>query len=155
MKNTIYSDAEAKTLVFGKKLGKLLTKGDSIALNGNLGAGKTVFTKGIASGLGVKKVEYVNSPSFVLLKEHKGSKNLYHFDLYRLNDLDEIEYIGIEEYLDGDGVVVIEWAEKMKELLPREYLKINITILKNNKRKFDFLPKGKRYVDIVSRYFKR
>ena len=155
MKNIIYSDAQGKTLISGKRLGKLLSKGDNLALNGNLGAGKTVFTKGIATGLGVKKVEYVNSPSFVLLKEHKAAKNLYHFDLYRLNDLDEIEYIGIKEYLDGDGVVVIEWAEKMKELLPKEYLEINITILKNNKRRLEFLPKGKRYVDIVSRYFKR
>jgi len=154
MKNSLISNSVNETKALGEKLAKLLKPGDNIALTGNLGSGKTTFTKGLARGLKIEKPEYVNSPSFVLMKEYKGRANLYHFDLYRLDSLEDIEYIGMQEYLDGDGIVVIEWADRMKILLPSEYLEVSISITAEKKRKFTFIAHGKRYNDIVSRYIK-
>ncbi|NQT95892.1 MAG: tRNA (adenosine(37)-N6)-threonylcarbamoyltransferase complex ATPase subunit type 1 TsaE [Candidatus Omnitrophica bacterium] len=143
-----------ETKRMGERLAKLFKGGEVIALSGELGSGKTTFTKGIARGLGVKDPEYVNSPSFVLIKEYKGKLNLYHFDLYRLDNLGDIEYIGIQEYLDDNGVVVIEWAEKLQSLLPKEHIKISISIMGNNKRRLQAQGHGKEYENIVSRYLK-
>jgi tRNA threonylcarbamoyladenosine biosynthesis protein TsaE len=154
MKMHIFSDSPDKTKELGSRLAGLLSTGDNIILNGGLGSGKTVFTKGIAAGLGVKRPEYVNSPSFVLVKEYKGRIGLYHFDLYRLDRLYDIEYIGVKEYFNRDGVVVIEWAERMKSLLPAEYLDVSIDITGQDKRRFSFSGYGKRYIDIISRYIK-
>lgn len=154
MKIFVISNSAEETKDLGAKLAKLLSPGDNIALTGDLGSGKTTFTKGLARGLNIKKPEYVNSPSFVLMKEYKGRANLYHFDLYRLDSLEDIEYIGMQEYLDGDGIVVIEWADKMKMFLPAGYLEISIDIKAEEKRKFIFRPHGKRYDNIVSRYIK-
>jgi tRNA threonylcarbamoyladenosine biosynthesis protein TsaE len=156
MKKYIISNAPEQTQELGKSLAGLLCAGDNIILNGNLGSGKTLFTKGIASGLGVKRPEYVNSPSFVIAKEYKGRRiRLYHFDLYRLDDLSDIEYLGVKDYLNGEGVVVIEWAERMRKLLPQEYLDINIGITGKSKRRFILEAHGKRYDNIISRYIKR
>ncbi len=113
----ITTKSEQETIAEGKRLASFLKAGDLAALTGDLGSGKTTFTKGIASGLGVENPEYVNSPSFVLIREYKGEIPLYHFDLYRLDNLQDMGYIGIQEYLDGDGVVVIEWADKLGKLL--------------------------------------
>ena len=154
MKNFLISNSMHETKELGARLAKLLRPGDNIALTGNLGSGKTTLTKGIARGLKIEKPEYVNSPSFVLMKEYKGRANLYHFDLYRLDSLEDIEYIGMQEYLDGDGIVVIEWADRMKMLLPSEYLEISINITAEEKREFTFIAHGKRYNNIVSRYIK-
>ena len=155
MKKYIISDNPEKTLILGRSLAGLLSAGDSIILNGNLGSGKTLFTKGIAKGLGVDNPEYVNSPSFVIAKEYKGQRiNLYHFDLYRLDNPSDIEYIGVEEYFNREGVVVIEWAEKMKNLLPSEYLDVRIGIIGKSKMRFSFKAYGKRYDNIISRYIR-
>ncbi len=154
MKNVLISNNEKETKALGARLAKLLSPGDNIALTGNLGSGKTTFTKGLARGLNIEKPEYVNSPSFVLMKEYKGRASLYHFDLYRLDSLEDIEYIGMQEYLNGDGIVVIEWADRMKILLPSEYLEISIDITAQEKRKFTFIAHGKRYNNIISRYIK-
>lgn len=94
----------------GEKLGKKLNSGDIIALCGELGAGKTVFAKGIARGLGVD--EEVTSPTFTLLKEYEGRHRLFHFDLYRIEDEEALENTGFFDYLGGEGVCVIEWADK-------------------------------------------
>ena len=155
MKEHFVSAGPEETRTLGQKLAKLLKPGDNLALTGNLGSGKTTFTKGLAKGLGVKNPEYVNSPSFVLMREYEGKAKLYHFDLYRLDDLEDIEYIGIQEYLNGDGITAIEWADKMEVLLPAEYLEITITIKDREKRLFTLRPHGKRYDNIVSRYIKR
>ena len=152
MNNSIVSNSLKDTKSIGEKLAKLLKPGDNIALIGELGSGKTTFTKGLASGLGVKDPEYVNSPSFVLLKEYEARINLYHFDLYRIESLGDIDYIGISEYINGDGITVIEWADKMKALMPAEYLKITIRITGKERRVFNFKPYGKRYYNIISRY---
>jgi len=154
MKNFVISNSAKETEVLGATLAKLLSPSDNIALTGNLGSGKTTFTKGLARGLNIEKPEYVNSPSFVLMKEYKGRANLYHFDLYRLDSLEDIEYINMREYLDGDGIVVIEWADRMKMLLPAQYLEISIGITAQKKRKFIFIGHGKRYNNIISRYLK-
>lgn len=156
MKNfDVVTESEQATVAEGNKLAHFLKAGDLIALTGELGCGKTTFTKGIAAGLKVKNSAYVNSPSFVLVKEYKGRINLYHFDLYRLDSIDDIEYIGIQEYLGGDGVVVIEWADKLKNLLPGEYLEIRIDMIRKDKRRFEFKAHGKHYLDIIRRYLKQ
>ena len=107
-----------QTLAIGEKLVKTLLPGTVVALNGELGAGKTVFTKGIAKGLGIKDYTHVNSPTFVIIREYQGTIPLYHFDVYRLNDIEELETIGYEEYFYGDGISVVEWANKIEEVLP-------------------------------------
>lgn len=104
------SKSAIETRRFGALLGALLEPGDVVLLVGGLGAGKTVFVQGIGEGLGVKDV--INSPTFTILKEYSGRVPLYHFDLYRVEDPDELVAIGFEEYFDGDGICVVEWAER-------------------------------------------
>lgn len=118
----------------GAMVAKRLKAGDIVALSGGLGAGKTTLVKGIAKGLGVKNYRYVNSPSFVLVKEYKGRVPLFHFDIYRLNNLKDIEEIGYEDYLARKGVVVIEWSEKMSCILPKGRLDIALKIKNANER---------------------
>lgn len=106
----IYTSGKAEdTLEIGTTFAKELKDGDIVALYGDLGAGKTVFTKGIAKGLGIE--DDVVSPTFTLLKEYYGDKKLYHFDLYRIEDEEELEHIGFYDYLGRDGVCVIEWPQ--------------------------------------------
>lgn len=124
----VISNSEKETIELGVKIAKVLRPGDLVALSGDLGAGKTTLVKGIAKGLGVKDYRYVNSPSFVLLKEYKSKIPLYHFDVYRLDNLKDIEDIGYEEYLGRKGVVVVEWAKKMSRILPKRYLDIVLKI---------------------------
>ena len=133
----ITSKSEKETINFGEKIAKRLKPGDLVALSGDLGAGKTTLVKGIAKGLGVKDYRHVNSPSFVLVKEYKGKIPLYHFDIYRLNKLKDIEDIGYEDYLGRRGVVVIEWARKMGRILPKKYLGITLKIKSQNERKIE------------------
>jgi len=123
------------TIALGKKIGQKLKPGDVVALIGNLGAGKTVFTKGIAAGLGVKAAKYVNSPTFVLIKQYKGKLPLYHFDLYRVDSQEQVKEIGYEEYFYGDGVTVVEWADKIEDLLPAKYLRVEFNIKGRDRRK--------------------
>lgn len=130
----ILSKSECETIKLGEKIAKQLKLGDLIALSGDLGAGKTTLVKGIAKGLGVKDYRYVNSPSFVLVKEYKGRMPLFHFDFYRLNNLKDIEDIGYEDYLGRRGVVVIEWSSKMQRILPKRRLEITMKIRSSSRR---------------------
>ena len=123
-----------ETIKLGEKIARRLKPGDLVALSGELGAGKTTLVKGIAKGLGVKNYRYVNSPSFVLVKEYKGKIPLFHFDIYRLNNLKDIEDIGYEDYLARDGVVVIEWSSKMDRILPKRHLDVALKIKNPNER---------------------
>jgi len=133
---------EAETIELGKKIGRCLKKGDIIALDGTLAAGKTYLTKGIALGLGIK--EDVTSPTFTLISEYSGRLHLYHMDVYRLDSVEEFLDLGTEEMLYGEGVCVIEWSEKVKSVLPSNTIYINIIVNKDNSRK----------IIINSNYFK-
>ncbi len=115
-----------------------------ICLDGDLGSGKTVFAKGIANALGIK--ESITSPTFTIIKEYSGELPLYHMDLYRLNS--NVEGLGIEEYFNRGGVVVIEWADTIKDLLPQERLDVVIKVIDENKRLFIFTPHGSKYEDL-------
>lgn len=136
----------------GEKLGSLLEKKDIICLNGDLGAGKTTFTQAIGKGLGVKA--YITSPTFTIINEYEGRLPLYHFDIYRLNDEEELDLLGAEDYFYSDGVCVIEWAENAENILPKERLDIWIKIVNENKREFKFVPHGDRYVKLVEELLK-
>jgi len=122
-----------QTVELGKKIGKVLAPNDVVALIGPLGAGKTTLVQGIAEGLAVK--DYVTSPTFIIINEYKGRLPFYHVDLYRLNDVDEIEDLGIEEYFQKGGVCVIEWAEKLRDLKPKLCQEIKMEIVSENERK--------------------
>lgn len=137
----ILSSNAEETHTIAKSLGNLLQKGDVILLEGDLGAGKTTFTKGIADGLNIKR--NVNSPTFTIIKEYMGRIPLYHMDVYRVAD--SYEDLGFDEYFYGDGVTVVEWAHLIKEQLPAEYLTIYLYHEEENKRKFVFEPVGERY----------
>lgn len=149
----IVTNSPEETIRLGEQLGRHLKAGDVLGLIGELGSGKTTLVKGIASGLRVKEREGVSSPSFVLIKEYAGKTPLFHFDLYRLDKIKDIEYLGVEEYLFDKGVCVIEWAEKMRMLLP-DYLQIDLTIKGENKREFKFFAHDNRYENIIFRYLK-
>lgn len=113
-----------ETYNIGKLIGSLVNPGDIICLIGDLGTGKTHLAKGIASGLGIK--DHITSPTFTIVNEYTGRLKLYHFDVYRVNDPDEIAAIGFDEYIFSDAVSVIEWANYIKELIPPENLTITI-----------------------------
>ena len=115
-----------------------------ICLDGELGSGKTVFTKGIANALGIK--EPITSPTFSIIKEYDGELPLYHMDVYRLDG--NTEGIGIEEYFNKGGVVVIEWADTIKDILPKEYLHIKFKVIDENKRMLILTPYGRQYEEL-------
>lgn len=119
------SSSVKETIEFGRKFAEELNAGDVVCLEGDLGAGKTHFVKGIASGFGIDQ-EKVNSPTFTLINEYYGETPIFHFDCYRLKTIKEALEIGIEEYLYGEGVSVIEWPSKIKELIPENAIQIEI-----------------------------
>lgn len=133
----LISNSVEETIAIGVKLARKLKKGTVVALIGDLGSGKTVLTKGIAEGLGVKNPRYVNSPTFVIIKEYKGRLPLYHFDLYRLNKSTVLDAESYEEYFYGDGVAVIEWADKIRALLPKKYIEVKMKVAGDDKRKIE------------------
>lgn len=131
----IESFSEKETFALAQELGKKAKKGDVYALDGDLGTGKTVFTKGFASGLGIS--EPVSSPTFTIVQEYdEGRLPLYHFDVYRIADVEEMEEIGFEDYLFGDGVCLIEWAKFVEEELPESCTWIYIE--KDLEKGFDY-----------------
>lgn len=113
-----------ETEKFGEKLGSLLKPGDIISLTGDLGAGKTTLTKSIGKGLGVE--DYITSPTFTLINEYKGRTMLYHFDVYRLEGAVDLYDLGFEEYFYSNGVCIIEWGDKIEEVLPKERINLQI-----------------------------
>jgi tRNA threonylcarbamoyladenosine biosynthesis protein TsaE len=132
------------TMAFGRMLGKLLIPGDFIALVGDLGAGKTHFVKGVAQGLEISSDEPVCSPSYTILNIHQGRIPLYHFDLYRLNDNSQISDLGFDEYFEGNGVSIVEWADRMGDQIPRDNLTVIFTIEALELRRLCFKPNGDR-----------
>jgi len=140
------SNSPASTLSFGKRLGRKLKAGSIIALVGELGCGKTLFTRGICIGLGIPERQ-VNSPTFVLVNEYRGRLPVYHIDLYRLNTIAEEFEIGILDYLAraDSSVIVVEWAEKVLSLLPDDYLRVQFQMLSPRRRQLTLAGFGKRY----------
>lgn len=147
MKKEIILNSIKETISLGEKLGKRLEKNMVICLEGDLGAGKTTFTKGIAFGLDIFAV--VNSPTFVIMKIYNGRLPLYHLDVYRLNNESGDDYL--VEYFEAGGVSVVEWADNISELLPNEYLKIVIKDLGDEKRKFIFESNSTTYDKLIER----
>lgn len=144
------SNSAEQTMDFAKKLAQKLDKGTVITLEGDLGAGKTTFTKGLAQGLGVTRT--VNSPTFTIIKEYTDGKlPLYHMDVYRLEESNED--LGFDEYFHGDGISVVEWAKFVEDMLPAELLKININYVNETDRKIILEPVGARYVDLCKELF--
>lgn len=131
----IETNSPEETYELGKKLGEEAQAGDVWTLDGDLGVGKTVFTQGFAAGIGI--TEPVNSPTFTIVQEyHDGRIPLYHFDVYRIEDPDEMEEIGYDDYFFGNGVCLIEWADQVREILP-EHLH-RVTIEKDLEKGFDY-----------------
>jgi tRNA threonylcarbamoyladenosine biosynthesis protein TsaE len=137
-----------ETHALGVRVGGLLRAGDVVLLQGDLGAGKTTFTQGLAAGLGV--VGSVTSPTFTLVHEYGGgTAPLFHFDPYRLAGPDDIVDLGFEEYLERDGVVVVEWAERLGRLTPRENLSVRIETTQTDDRAVTITAHGVRYADLL------
>ena len=124
-----------ETEEFGFELGKKAKGGDVYCLSGDLGVGKTVFTRGFAKGLDVQE-EYITSPTFTIINEYMGRLNLYHFDVYRIGSIEEMDDTGCEEYFYGDGVCLVEWAELIAEIIPSNA--VWITIEKDLEKGFDY-----------------
>ena len=124
-----------ETFQLGEKIGEKALPGQIYTLNGDLGVGKTVFTQGVASGLGIR--EPVNSPTFTILQEYEGGRlPFYHFDVYRIGDIEEMEEIGYDDCFFGEGICLIEWTQLIEEILPENV--ISVTIEKNPAKEFDY-----------------
>ncbi len=146
------SHSPAQTVRVGQRLGELLQQGDLVLLLGEFGAGKTHFVKGIAQGLGSN--DLVTSPSFVLMNEYRAGHErkrmlIYHADLYRIEASAELEGIGLDDALSGDGVCIIEWAERAQDWLPLEHVAVHLRHLSETKRVLRFVPRGARYETLV------
>lgn len=133
------------TEAFGRRLGVQLFPGAVIALIGPLGAGKTHLTRAIAEGLHVRNPAAVNSPTFVLIQEYSARLPIYHFDAYRLAGPREFADLGANEYFEGDGVCIVEWADKVEATLPVEHLRIAIEVVDEHRRRFTIAASGERY----------
>ena len=144
---TVESQSPDHTFLLGEFLGAIAAPGDIYCLSGDLGAGKTVFARGVANGLGV--TGRVASPTFTLINEHPGRIPFYHMDVYRLGGPDEMADLGYEEYFYGQGVTLLEWAGVVAELLPEERLEINILQTGDDSREISFVPRGERYHRLV------
>lgn len=120
----MHTASPEETFDFAKKFASQLKKGDILCMYGDLGVGKTLFAQGLAEGLEVE--EYINSPTFTIVNEYDGRIPFYHFDVYRISDSDEMYEIGFDEYVFGEGVCLIEWAELIEDIIPKPYTKITI-----------------------------
>ena len=148
MMHSVITSSPEQTWRIGEMLGALLGPGDIVCLYGDLGAGKTSLSYGIALGLEVKE-QYITSPTFTFVNEYEGRVPFYHIDLYRLKDPEELENIGFEEYLGSDGVTVIEWAERVEDELPGERLSVYLNYVDEKSREIGFLPEGERYQKLL------
>lgn len=147
MEYTLKVNSSNDMVAFGEKLGRFLEENMVILMEGDLGAGKTTMTKGIAKALGVTRV--VNSPTFTILKIYDGRLKLYHMDVYRLSNDSGDEYL--EEYFEAGGVTIIEWAHQVSSILPKEYLLINIEYLDDGSRLVKALPNGEKYERLLKK----
>lgn len=147
---TFISKSETDTQKFGTLLGSLLTEGCVVAVTGQLGAGKTYLTKGIAKGLGVEDSKTVTSPTFTLINEYHGRIPIYHIDAYRLRNSDEMVGLGSDEIFGSKSVSIVEWAENVKECLPDDFLSVSIVIDDNFKRHIKIVSSGTESDKIIN-----
>lgn len=143
----IKSASPQETLALAEHLGRLAFPGTILLLTGSLGAGKTCFVQGLARGLGVAGV--VNSPTFTIVKEYRGRLPLFHFDLYRLEEVEELWELGLEDYLAGGGVCALEWGERAAELLPADYLHLRLELRGREERLISLMPMGSTHLRIA------
>ena len=134
---------EAGTATLGAALAEVLPPGTTVGLYGTLGAGKTRLVQAIAEGLGVDRREVV-SPTFVLIQEHHGRRPVYHVDAYRLRDEDEFLQLGPDEYFESDGLVLIEWADRIEGCLPRARVEVHIEVTGSQARRFEIMARGRQ-----------
>jgi tRNA threonylcarbamoyladenosine biosynthesis protein TsaE len=151
----IISRSAHDTQKVGEQLGRLLSAGDIVCLYGELGTGKTVLAKGLAIGLGVVAHARVRSPSFVLIHRYRGHVPVYHADLYRLGDAADLADIGLRELLGGDGVAVIEWADKLEASRPSERLDVSLAHHSEDVRVITVAPQGERYGLLIEHWRNR
>ena len=144
MEYKITSKSEMDTIELAQNIESEKFPNMIICLDGELGSGKTMFTKGIANALGI--TETITSPTFTIIKEYDGELPLYHMDVYRLDG--ETDGVGIEEYFEKDGIVVIEWSSTIKHILPKEYLHIKFKVVDENKRMLVITPHGTKYEEL-------
>lgn len=147
----LFINSKDEMIELGKMVGELSYPNLLITLNGDLGAGKTTFTKGIALGLDIKSI--VSSPTFTIMKIYEGRLTLYHMDVYRIND--PFSDFELEEYFELDGVCVIEWAENIKELLPDEYLSLFIEDLGDDKRRIFIKGYGDKAIELINKFINK
>lgn len=144
----IYSQSAEVTEAIGRELGRLLGPGDFVSLTGELGAGKTALARGIAYGLAVRDI--VSSPSFMIVQEYRGRYPVFHGDFFRLGSYQELEEIGWEEYLQREGIILVEWGNLIHEAIPEDYLEIEIRQPgSETERLLKFVPYGKRYRAVI------
>ncbi len=147
---TVYHSASPEqTRALGEAVGRLADAGDLIALTGELGTGKTLFVGGLARGLGVDSATYVSSPTFTIMHRYCGRLPLYHIDLYRIETPEAFASLGLDEYLEGDGVTAIEWAEHGWGCLPKEILTFRLRHTGSDTRTIEIVPVGDRYLRLV------
>lgn len=146
---TLTSTSPAETRRIGIWVGRHLKPGDVVCLTGEMGTGKTLFTRGIAEGLGVPRGQSVRSPSFTLVHEYKGRHPVYHLDLYRVQGEGALEGIGWEDYLYGDGIAVVEWAERIDQKLPEERLDVVMVMEGMRRRRLIMVGYGRRFQSLV------
>jgi tRNA threonylcarbamoyladenosine biosynthesis protein TsaE len=140
----------AETEAFGRRLGALLFPGAVVALVGQLGAGKTHLVRAIAEGLCIANPDVVSSPTFVLIQEYAARLPIFHFDAYRLAHARDFADLGVHEYFDGDGVCLIEWADKVRDVLPKEHLELQLLITGPESRHIEITARGARYVALAA-----
>ncbi len=145
---TITTASVKETIAAGKRFGSLLSSGDVLCLTGELGAGKTCFVKGIADGLGIRG-RGITSPTFIIINEYRGRIPLFHIDLYRTGVIEDIREIGMEEIVYGNGVTVIEWAERIKDKLPDERMDITFKWVDENTRTIEIRAVGRHHREIL------
>jgi tRNA threonylcarbamoyladenosine biosynthesis protein TsaE len=148
---TFVTVSDQETIGLGRRLGSVLSKGDVVGLAGELGSGKTWFTKGVALGLGVSSDMVVTSPSFTLVNEYDGKYSFYHMDLYRLDSISDVQSIGLEEYLNDESVVAIEWADRWPEILPEEVITVKLVFIDDHRREITISGQHPRALEIIRR----
>ncbi len=147
MEVTVTAHSATETKGYGKQLAPHLLPGDVLALQGDLGAGKTTFCQGVGEGLGITTP--IVSPTFTIIREYAGRLPYYHFDVYRLEGIEELDDLGFEEYFYGDGVVVIEWANLIRPVLPEDHLEISLSYGGGTSRVLRFVAHGPRSEELL------